>query len=119
MMLATILAYVSAAGCAKTLTPSHPGQINAFDGAAYDSLIVAQASLTQASTMVATDPTLAKFKPQVNQAIAAYNTAQAAYKVYHLAGTPTPDQTAALQTQLADVVGQVSKLLTALGVKLK
>lgn len=114
-LLFSLLLILSA--CAGTMTPAHPGQLNAFDGAAYDSLIIAQASLSQASQQVTAAPTLAKYKAQLNQAIAAYNTAQAAYKLYHSA--PTADQATALQAQLADVVSQVSKLLTALGVSLK
>ncbi len=104
------------AGCQKQLVPAHPNQISTFDGWAYDSLVIARQSLSTASDMVKADPALAKFKPQVNIALQSYNTASAAYQVYHQAGSATADTTA-LQTSIAGVVAQVAKLLTGLGVK--
>lgn len=103
------------AGCAKTLTPSHPNQINQFDGVAYDTLITVQGSLNQAKMLA---PQFPQFKTELNQAIAAYNSAIAAYKLYHSAGTGAPDATA-LQTQITALVGSVSKLLSDLGVKIQ
>ena len=106
------------ASCATVTPVPRPGAINAFDSTAYDTLISVQAAIQQAKIAVST-PGLAQYKGQLNQAIAAYNTTIAAWKVYHEAGAGvTSDQTAALQTEVADLVSQVGKLLTALGVKL-
>jgi hypothetical protein len=104
------------AACAKNPVPAHPNQLNTFDGAMYDALITVQGSLNAAKAQVATTPALAKYKPELNQAIASYNAAQAAYKVYHTAGSNITDP--ALQTQVTALVSDVAKLLTALGVKL-
>ena len=119
-VLPLILAALVLSGCAGVQTPVHPGAINQFDSGAYDTLIMLQASLTRCTQELAIHPEYGKYKDELNLAIQAYNTAQAAYKTYHTAGTapaPTAAQTAALQAQIADVVTQVAKLLTALGVK--
>lgn len=111
--VAVVLA-ILLAGCAKNLTPSHPNQINAFDGVAYDTLITVQGSLNQAKALA---PQFPQFKLELNQAIAAYDSAIAAYKLYHTSAAGAPDMTA-LQTQINALVASVSKLLADLGVKL-
>ena len=112
-----VLALVFLASCATTNTiPSHPNQINTFDGAMYDSLMTVQGALNQAKVEIA-KASNQQYKAQLNQAIGAYNTAIAAYKLYHTAGQNVAD--AALQQQITDLVGQVGKLLTTLGVTLK
>jgi hypothetical protein len=118
LLAALMVVLILSASCVKSLTPTHPNQINTVDGAMYDSLIVAQASLAQATTQLQANPSLAKYRDTLNQAIAAFNAAQAAYKVYHSAGAPA-DQAVALQSQVADLVAQVSKLLSSMGVVLK
>lgn len=105
------------AGCMKNVT-LRPGAVNQFDSVTYDTLITVQAALATARTQAPQFPTLI---PQLNQAIAAYDAAQAAYKTYHTAatgGAATPAQQAALQTQITDLVSQVAKLETAFGSKL-
>ncbi len=91
---------------------NHPGQISTFDGASFDALIVAQASITQAKTLIPAHP---EFKTELNQAIAAYNTAIAAYKLYHsqAAGAPSSSE---IQGQVALLTSSVSQLLSKLGV---
>ena len=111
-----ILAMLLIAACAKV--PLHPGAVNAFDSEAYDTLISVQAAIQSAKTQVATTPALAQYKPQLDQAIAAYNTTQAAYKVYHASATPTSTPPADLQASITSLVAQVGKLLTSLGVQL-
>lgn len=113
--LAVLLAaLVCLSGCAGVV--KHPNQINATDGAMYDSLIMLQASLGRASQEISAAPaTLGKFKPQFNQAVEAYNTAQAAYKLYHAQASGAPD-VKNLQAQIDALVASVSQLLTALGV---
>lgn len=110
--LAALLAVLILSGCAKQLTPSHPNQINAFDGAAYDTLITVQASIQTAKTL---EPQFPQFKIELNQAISAYDSAIAAYKLYHGSAAGAPDQ-AALQAQVTALVGSVAKLLADLGV---
>jgi hypothetical protein len=111
LSLVLVLPLTLAAGCAIR----HPNQRNAFDGATYDTLIVAQAALNQAKVEVAAFP---QYKEQVNQAIAAYNAARAAYALYHTAaaGAPTQDE---LQAQISDLVSRIASLEKAFGVKLQ
>ncbi len=114
LLLVALLFVGASTGCVHV---AHPNQINAFDGSAYDTLIATQAALTELRTKMTAYP---QYKPQFNDLVAAYNLAQSAYKTYHIAGTAnTPQTQAALQTQLTDVVSQLSKLLTATGVKLQ
>ncbi len=111
--LLPILLVLLLAGCAKTIV-LHPGAMNAFDSQAYDVLVTAQASLTQAKASVQTS--FPQFRPQLNQVIAAYNTVQAAYKLYHTSAAGAPSQ-ADLQASLDGLVTQLGSLLTSLGVK--
>ena len=117
--MALMLAFVAVAmiasspGCAAA-KPIHPGAVNQFDSTAYDSLITVQAALTTAKGQIAAFP---QFKPQLNQAIAAYNTAQAAYKVYHTAALAgDTSQQAALSAEITTLTQQVAQLLTSMGV---
>ena len=115
-VLVLFLLFFSA--CVKQGTVLHPGQLNAFDGTAYDSLITIQAALNEAKTHSVQFP---QFKDQLNQAIASYNATQDAYKTYHAAasgGTATGAQQAALEQQIAALVASVAKVETAFGVKL-
>ena len=106
-------------GCAakQNTAPAHPNQLSQFDGYAYDTLITIQAALNQVKTEVLGFP---QYKPQVNQAIAAYNVAQAAYKTYHTSAatnpTTEPQAQANLQAQLTDLAGQIAMLEKAFGV---
>jgi hypothetical protein len=112
--LAFVLSLCGLQACATTNTaPLHPGAINAFDSAAYDTLITVQASLNQAKTLIGGFP---QYKNDLNTAIAAYNVAIAAYKTYHATVPATSASTAALQTELTSLVNQVAALLKNLGV---
>ena len=94
--LAAALILLLAACATTSTTPNHPGAINAFDSAAYDTLITVQASINQAKTLVGNYP---QFKADLNTAIAAYNTVIAAYKVYHSTTPATACCTAFLTTR--------------------
>lgn len=97
--------------------PLRPGAINQFDQTTYDTLMVVQASLNAAKPIVAANhPTL---KPQLNQAIAAYNTAEAAYKLYHSKAITDPTFQASLAQQLADLTHKVAELSASLGGKIQ
>ena len=104
---------VFSGGCAKTV-PLHPGAVNAFDSQAYDVLVTAQASLTQARASVA--QSFPQYRAQLNTVIAAYNTVQAAYKLYHTSTAGAPSQ-ATLQVSMDGLVKQLAALLENLGVK--
>ena len=110
ILLALVLTLMP--GCQHAAVTPHPNQISTFDGAAYDGLIVAQASITQAKTLITAHP---EFKTELNQAIAAYNTAIAAYKLYHSQAAGAPSS-ADLQSQVVALTSSVSQLLAKLGV---
>ena len=119
-MCMALVALVFGATACKTVTPApppHPNQINAFDGYAYDVLITAQAAVQQVKVEEAQFP---QFKAQVNQAIAAYNTAQSAYKFYHTVAVSDPltepQAQASLQAQLTDLMAQIAALEKSFGV---
>jgi hypothetical protein len=94
--------------CASGGKAPREGAANAFDGQAFDTLLVAQAALEQAKAEVKTrDEALA-----VNKVIAAYNTAEASFRVYHHAATSGGNpSTVELAAQLAGVVADVAALV--------
>jgi hypothetical protein len=117
MVLAVSLcsASVTLTSCAHSSSTARPGSINAFDSAAYDTLLIVQSSLEQASEEFRnhpTDPAYLAIKPEFNQAIDAYNSAQNAYKAYHLAGAG--GDSAALMQAVTVVSQDVMKLLRKL-----
>jgi hypothetical protein len=59
--------------------PTHSNQINAFDGASYNSLTVAHAALASLRIQVSTDR---QYISVFNEAVAAYSTAFYAYSLY-------------------------------------
>lgn len=109
LLIATVMI-----GCAakNPVQANHPNALNNFDSYAYDTLLTAQAALEGAKAQINLYP---QAKPILNQAIAAYNTAQASYKVYHTAGGGDITQ---LQMQLTDVVTAVAQVQKAFGAKL-
>src|SRR5947209_5178424 len=74
------LALVLAVGTGCNTQPAHPNQINAFDGATYDSLTLAHAALTSLRSEVITS--YPKYTPEFNQAAAAYSAAYSAYTLF-------------------------------------
>lgn len=122
-VFALALVLVGCEGCAvkqpgaTTTVALRPGALNQFDQTTYDALIVVQASLNAAKPIVAASyPTL---KPTLNQAIAAYNTAEAAYRVYHTTAGKDPAQQTALAQQVADLTHQVAGLSASLGAQVQ
>lgn len=115
--LILVAAALLSAACHHTgAQPPHPNQINAFDGAAYDTLITVQAALEEAKTHIAQYPQL---KSQLNQAITSYNETMAAYKIYHSAASSDPDKQAAIQADIQTLIAGVADLQRSFGVKLK
>jgi hypothetical protein len=70
--------------------PTHPNQINTFDGASYDSLTLAHAALSSLREKVST--TEQKYTADFNQAATAYAAAYSAYALYR---TSPANQTSA------------------------
>jgi hypothetical protein len=84
------VALIIPTGCSPQ--PSHPNQINAFDGASYDSLTLAHAALS--SLRVTVTSSYPQYKSTFNQAAAAYTTAVTAYSSFRTA--PADQSEAAL-----------------------
>lgn len=82
-------------GCSPQ--PSHPNQINAFDGATYDSLTLAHGALTYLRARVSA--TYTQYKPLFNQAAASYATAVSAYAVFRT----SPSNQAAAAADIASL----------------
>ena len=60
--------------------PVHPNQINAFDGATYDSLTLAHGVLASLRTSIPNE--FPRYNPVFNDAVKAYNDTLAAYTLY-------------------------------------
>lgn len=90
-------------------TVQHPGALNSFDNSAYDTLIVEQAAINQAKTLVKDFPAI---KAPLNVAVQEYDTTMAAYKVYHLAlaAGKNPDVTL-IASSIQDLVVKVAAIL--------
>ena len=78
-----VLGLVFASGCGSQ--PNHPNQISTFDGATYDSMLLAHGAMT--SLEVSITASYPKYAPTFNQANAAYSAAFAAYSTFRT--TPT------------------------------
>ena len=72
------LTLISTTAC--NTQPNHPNQLNAFDGASYDSLTLAHGALQSLRAEVTTKAQ--QYSSVFNEAAAAYSTAFQAYSVY-------------------------------------
>jgi hypothetical protein len=106
-MVALLLCVSVMLGCAAK-SATHPNQLNAFDGQAYDILTMAQASLNEAQHQFQSGALPQSSKPVYAVAAAAYNNAQATWKTYRavLQGTQSGD--------LGNVSAQLSSELRTL-----
>ncbi len=75
-----VLSLVLALGTGCNTQPAHPNQLNAFDGASYDSLTLAHGALTSLRSQVSTS--YPKYAPVFDQAAAAYSAAYSAYSLF-------------------------------------
>ena len=114
-ILAVALFMLSLGGCAKqpagTVAPIHAGAANSFDSVTYDALVSAQAAIEQAKVGLP-----ASQKALLNTVIGYYNTAEAAYELYHklaAAGTVTPAAQADVQAKVAALQTGVGQLAAA------
>jgi hypothetical protein len=97
-----VLGLLIAGGCGTQT--SHPNQINAFDGATYDSLLLAHGALTSLEANVKVS--YPKYVPIFNQASAAYNAAYAAYADFRVQP--------ASQAEVAVMIGNLTVAVVAL-----
>ena len=118
---ATLLLCFLLTGCAAYKI--HPGAVNGFDSGAYDSLIVAHATIESTKADLAGNAFPASVTPAVKKAvndlIAAYNIADTAYLDYHAAaaaGTVTQAQIDAVSNGLTNVSTALTNLSSAKGV---
>lgn len=93
--------------CTGCNQPSHPNQINAFDGASYDSLTVAHAALVSLRTSVSTTQT--QYIAPFNEAVAAYATAYDSYVTYRAVQT----NQAALAADIANLTNSITSVESA------
>jgi hypothetical protein len=84
--------------------PTHPNQINAFDGASYDSLTVAHAALVSLRSSVST--TQQQYTVPFNEAAQTYTTAYNGYATYRTAQT----NEAALVLALSNLTTSITSL---------
>jgi hypothetical protein len=78
-------------------------------------LLTAQTAITQAEPLVATNPGL---KDPLNRVIAAYNTAESAYLVYHAAvKAGTSADATALTAQVTQLLSNVTAMVSLYGGK--
>ena len=97
-----VLSILFASGCG--IQTGHPNQINAFDGATYDSLLLAHGALySLEANVTASYP---KYAPMFNQASAAYNAAYTAYSNFRVQP--------ASQTEVAAMIGNLTVAVVAL-----
>jgi hypothetical protein len=110
VLVALVITLAMMPGCAHKATP-HPNQIDAFDGATYDTLITAQATLDEAKVQFgqgkfASVPTA---KVIINDAGAAYDQARTAWQLRRdiLLGVKQGDA-ASLQATLQNDMNQLA-----------
>jgi hypothetical protein len=108
-ILAAILTFCTGCGSQS----SHPNQINAFDGASYDSLTVAHAALVSLRTSVST--TEPQYTVPFNDAVQSYAAAYNAYVVYRTAQT----NQAALALAIANLTTSITSLESTFQVQMK
>jgi hypothetical protein len=97
-----VLSILFACGCG--IQTSHPNQISAFDGATYDSLLLAHGALTSLQANVTVN--YPKYAPIFNQGSAAYNASYAAYAAFRIQPTT--------QAEVTVVVGNLTVAIIAL-----
>ena len=87
--------------------PSHPNQLNAFDGSSYDSLTLAHGALTSVRADVSTSEK--QYVPEFNEAAAAYATAFNAYSLYRT----NPNSQVAVSADIASLTASIVALESA------
>ena len=112
------VAVLLVAGCSAM----HPGAVNQFDNASYNTLLTTDSVIQQAKAdyVAGKFPTSAMpaMKTAINNLVAVYNVADSAYLEYHTAvaqGTATPAQVTAVTNALKQVNSATTALTNAKG----
>ncbi|HMF79748.1 MAG TPA: hypothetical protein VK604_29065 [Bryobacteraceae bacterium] len=108
VLVLPLLALFLTSGCDSQ--PAHPNQINAFDGATYDTLTVTHGALTSLRAQVA--GSYPQYAPVFNQAAAAYATAFNAYSVYRATAGSQAEVSAAIANLTVSVVSLENTFLS-------
>lgn len=108
LFVVILVALAGGAGCAKHVV-LHPGAVDEFDSQTYDALLVAQASLNEAKAQTEAGALPAAAVAPLNEAIKAYDVAEAAWQAYHAAGA-TDAAKRELQTALAAMTAALGEL---------
>ncbi len=105
--LGCALLILTLCGCPAATAPTQPAP-QSVDLTMAKSLLVAQTAIEQTKTLIPTHPT---FKDQLNQVIAGYNLAEAAYLSFHvsLANGENPDPSA-VQARILDIMQKAQAL---------
>jgi hypothetical protein len=93
-------ALVITAGCHTQ--PNHPNQLNAFDGASYNSLTLAHGALSSLRADITTG--YPRYTAKFNEAAAAYSTAYNVYSVYRSASGNQADLSTAIANLTLSIV---------------
>lgn len=116
-LLVLMTLVVASTGCAhKAVAPSHPNQVDALDGHAFDVLVAAQAVLAETKAQVSAGSLPQTVTPVVNKAGEAYNVALGAWLAYR-ANPGTGDYDAKLNSALAAVAAAIGELQRVKGVQ--
>jgi hypothetical protein len=105
-ILAVVALTISTTAC--NTQPNHPNQINAFDGASYDSLTVAHAALASFRVHVSTNEK--QYVSVFNEAAAVYSTAFNAYSLYR----STQSNQAAVSVNIVNLTVSIISLENAI-----
>ena len=96
---------------------SHSNQINAFDGAAFDTMALAHGALTSLRASMITD--FPQYAPEFNAAIEAYNTAVVIYATYRNSAGNESSVSAALGNLTVGITSLETVLVSDLHVDAK
>ncbi len=92
----------------------HPGAIDTFDSASYDAILDYKAALDEAKAEYAKGELPPASKEYINQAVAAYNTADSSWQLYHSGHTENIQQ---LQADINAFAQSIAALRAAFGGK--
>ena len=108
LLLATFLT----TGC--RVQSSHPNQANTFDGATYDTMMLAHGALTSLRVGIATD--FPHYVPEFNKAVDAYNAAVVVYAAYRNSADTESSVSGALGNLTVSITSLESALVNDLHV---
>jgi hypothetical protein len=95
-----VFSFLFVGGCGTQ--PSHPNQINAFDGASYDTLTLADGALTSLRAQVLVN--YQKYTPLFNDAVSAYTVAFNAYSLFRTNANNQAEVTVAIDNLIVSVI---------------